>query len=247
MVAVAPTTAGRPPPRAAVSKPPPAARPVVVPPPPPPAVVVDTTIPQGPWTREEGAAELARVRADLGECKRCKLWNHRTQIVFGVGNPAPEICFVGEGPGADEDREGEPFVGAAGRLLTQMIRAMGFAREEVYICNVVKCRPPNNREPEVDEVASCVPFVARQIRAVRPRVIVTLGKTAAWALLKTNVPVSKLRGTWKSYQGVPLMPTFHPSYLLRDPKQKRPVWEDLKAVLTLLGRPIPEKAKSDDG
>jgi DNA polymerase len=201
----------------------------------------------GPHTAEQGAADLRRIREDLGDCKRCKLWSHRKNIVFGVGSPAPEICFVGEGPGADEDRVGEPFVGAAGQLLTQMIRAMGFAREEVYICNIVKCRPPNNRDPEMDESSSCLPFVMRQVRAVRPRVIVTLGKTAAWSLLRTNVPISKLRGTWMKYEGIPLMPTFHPSYLLRDVKQKRPVWDDLRAVLRELGRPVPEKPKAGGG
>ncbi len=189
-----------------------------------------------------GAPGLQVIRDNLGDCRRCKLNTARTHLVFGVGNPQADICFVGEGPGADEDMQGEPFVGKAGQLLTQMIKAMGLRREDVYICNVVKCRPPNNREPEPDEVAACSPFLVRQILAVNPKVVVALGKTAAHTLLDSKVPITKLRGTWGKFHGIPLMPTFHPSYLLRDASQKRFAWEDLKAVLHQLGRAVPGKA-----
>lgn len=190
-----------------------------------------------------GAAGLKIIQDDLGDCRRCKLWTGRTNIVFGVGNPHAEIVFVGEGPGADEDMQGEPFVGKAGQLLTQMIKAMGFNRDEVYICNVVKCRPPNNREPEPDEVAACSTFLEQQIQAVKPKVIVGLGRTAVQALMRSKISITKVRGTWQDYDGIPLMPTFHPSYLLRDPTQKRPAWEDLKSVLHKLGRPVPQPRK----
>lgn len=183
-----------------------------------------------------GAPGLTQIREDLGDCQRCKLAGGRTQIVYGVGNPEADLVFVGEGPGADEDRQGEPFVGAAGQLLTRMIAAMGFDRQDVYICNVVKCRPPNNRAPEPDEVAACEPFLQRQLAAVKPRVIVALGKSAAAALLKTNAAISSYRGRFHSYQGVPLMPTYHPAYLLRTPSAKREVWEDLRKVMAELDR-----------
>lgn len=190
-----------------------------------------------------GAQGLQQIRDDLGDCKRCKLHASRTNLVFGVGSAAADLCFVGEGPGADEDMQGEPFVGRAGQLLTQMIKAMGMSREEVYICNVVKCRPPNNRDPDPDEVAACSPFLIRQVQAVNPRVIVALGRHAAQTMLGVKTPISRLRGTWNQWQGVPLMPTFHPSFLLRDPTQKRHAWEDLKAVLRLMDRPVPQSKK----
>ncbi len=174
---------------------------------------------------------LADVRQALGDCQRCKLCTGRTQIVFGAGDPQAKLMFVGEAPGAEEDRQGEPFVGAAGKLLDKMIVAMKLTRDQVYICNVVKCRPPGNRNPEADEIASCEPFLVSQIRAVRPQVIVALGKVATQALLKENTPISKLRGRWREYQGVALMPTFHPAYLLRNPGEKRTVWEDLKSAI----------------
>jgi DNA polymerase len=190
-----------------------------------------------------GAEGLRVIRNELGDCRRCKLWTGRTNLVFGTGNPEAELVFVGEGPGADEDLQGEPFVGKAGQLLTQMIRAMGYERGEVYICNVVKCRPPNNRDPEPDEVEQCSPFLRQQLCALGSKVIVTLGRHAAMVLLQSKVPISRMRGTWGSFEGVPVMPTFHPSYLLRDPTQKRYVWEDLKAVMQRLGRPIPVQKK----
>ncbi len=192
-----------------------------------------------PESRAPPASTLPRIRADLGDCRRCKLAAGRTNIVFGTGNPAAELVFVGEGPGADEDRLGEPFVGAAGKLLDRMIAAMGLSRAEVYICNVVKCRPPGNRNPEPDEMDACGPFVRAQIAAIRPRVLVTLGKIAAQHLLRDTTPVSRLRGRWREFEGIPLMPTFHPAYLLRNPAEKGKVWEDLKAVVAALARTPP--------
>jgi DNA polymerase len=183
-----------------------------------------------------GSEPLARIRAELGECARCKLAGGRTKLVFGVGNPSAELVFVGEGPGADEDREGEPFVGRAGQLLTRMIEAMGYQREQVYIANVVKCRPPGNRNPEPDEIAACEPFLRAQLDAIRPRVIVALGKFAAQTLLRDQTPITRLRGRWAEYQGVRLMPTFHPAYLLRSPEEKKKAWEDLQLVMKELGR-----------
>lgn len=183
------------------------------------------------------ADTLEAIRRDIGDCTRCKLCRGRTNIVFGSGNPRARLVFVGEGPGVEEDAQGLPFVGAAGQLLTRMIQAMGLRREEVYICNVVKCRPPNNRNPEPDEVAACSPFLARQIRAIAPKAIVTLGKFAAQTLLETSEPVSRLRGRWHRYEGIDLLPTFHPAYLLRSPHEKRKAWEDLQQVMRRLGLP----------
>lgn len=178
--------------------------------------------------------DLDGVRQDLGDCRRCPLAATRTQIVFGVGNPCADLVFVGEGPGREEDERGEPFVGEAGRLLDRIIQAMGLQRSEVYICNVVKCRPPGNRDPEAAEIAACEPFLIRQLQMIQPKVIVALGKFAAQTLLQQQTPISRLRGKWHSYQGIPLMPTFHPAYLLRTPQGKREVWEDMKQVLTRL-------------
>jgi DNA polymerase len=188
-----------------------------------------------------GSPALLAIRDDLGDCRRCKLHGGRTTLVFGVGDPRAELMFVGEGPGADEDLQGEPFVGKAGQLLTKMIEAMGYRREQVYIANVVKCRPPGNRNPEPDEILACEPFLKRQIEAVGPRVIVALGKFAAHTLLRSEVPITRLRGTWGEYQGVRLMPTFHPAYLLRSPQEKVKAWEDLKQVMAALGQPPHEK------
>jgi DNA polymerase len=188
-----------------------------------------------------GSEALLAVRGDVGECTRCKLAGGRTKLVFGVGNPDAELMFVGEGPGADEDAQGEPFVGKAGQLLTKMIEAMGFRRDEVYIANVVKCRPPGNRDPEPDEVAACEPFLAAQIAAVRPKVLVALGRFAVQTLLRDPTPVSRQRGTWRDYQGVRLMPTFHPAYLLRNPPEKKKAWEDLQLVMKELGRAPPTR------
>ena len=177
---------------------------------------------------------LQAIREEMGECSRCKLCEERTHIVFGVGNPKAELLFIGEGPGRDEDLQGEPFVGRAGQLLTKIIQAMQMQRSDVYIANIVKCRPPNNRYPEPDEVSTCLPFLIRQIEAIRPKVIVSLGNLAAQSLLQTNQGVSALRGHFREYCGIPLMPTFHPAYLLRNPPKKREVWEDMKKVMKKL-------------
>ncbi len=179
---------------------------------------------------------LTAIRADLGDCQRCKLCSTRKQIVFGVGPEPAALMFIGEGPGAEEDRRGEPFVGAAGELLDKMIEAMGWARTEVYIANVVKCRPPGNRDPEPDEIAACRPFLDAQIQAVRPRVIVTLGRPAANLVLGNDAPIGSLRGRFHEHRGVRVMPTWHPAYLLRQPDRKRDTWADLKAVIAELER-----------
>ena len=182
------------------------------------------------------ASDLGGLRAELGNCERCRLSRGRTQIVFGSGNPEARLVFVGEGPGQEEDAQGEPFVGRAGALLTDIIeKGMKIPRSEVYICNVVKCRPPNNRNPEPDEVEACAPFLAQQIEIVQPEVIVALGKFAAQTLLSSTTPITRLRGQWKEYRGVPLMPTFHPAHLLRNPSYKRQVWEDIQQVMQRLG------------
>jgi uracil-DNA glycosylase family 4 len=181
-----------------------------------------------------GARSLAVIRADLGECTRCKLHKGRTNLVFGVGNADARLMFVGEGPGADEDAQGVPFVGRAGQKLTDIIRAMGFQREDVYIANVVKCRPPGNRNPELDEIEQCEPFLMRQIDVIKPAIIVALGKFAAQTLLRTTEPITRLRGRFHQIGEVRVMPTFHPSYLLRNPAAKREVWEDMKQVMAAL-------------
>ena len=183
---------------------------------------------------------LDAIRAELGDCTRCKLHAQgRQQIVFGVGSPAAEIMFVGEAPGADEDTQGVPFVGRAGQLLTKMIEGMGLSRDDVYIANVLKCRPPNNRDPQPDEVEQCEPFLFHQIASVQPKVIIALGAFAARALLKSQDPISRMRGRVYEYRGAHLIPTFHPSFLLRSPGYKREAWEDLKRALALLGRQPP--------
>jgi uracil-DNA glycosylase family 4 len=178
---------------------------------------------------------LLKTREDLGECTRCKLHSTRHKIVFGDGNPKAELVFVGEGPGADEDAQGLPFVGRAGKLLTQMIEAMGLQRKDVYICNVVKCRPPENRQPEEDEVKTCSPFLLRQIDVIAPKVIVCLGATAAKTLLQTNRGISQFRGEWLEFRGRKLLATYHPAYLLRNPPAKSEVWKDLQKVMAVLG------------
>jgi DNA polymerase len=178
---------------------------------------------------------LAAVRADIGDCTRCKLHTlGRSQIVFGVGNPQADLMFVGEAPGADEDIQGVPFVGRAGQLLTKIIEAIDLKREDVYIANVIKCRPPQNRNPEPDEVEKCEPFLFQQIDIIKPKVIVALGKFGAQTLLRTLEPISRLRGRVFDYRGSKLIPTFHPAYLLRNPSSKREVWEDMKLVRKLL-------------
>ena len=185
---------------------------------------------------------LERICGDLAGCTRCKLHRKRTNIVFGVGNPHADLVFVGEGPGHDEDLQGIPFVGRAGQLLTQMINAMGLSREEVYIANVVKCRPPENRTPEKDEIATCMPFLLRHLNEVNAKVIVCLGSVAAQALLNTNKGISHFRGQWFDFRGAKLMATYHPAYLLRNPPAKPDVWADLKKVMAFLGL-TPAKAK----
>jgi DNA polymerase len=186
-------------------------------------------------------AELRAIREDIGECTRCVLHKGRNQLVFGVGNPRAELMFVGEGPGADEDAKGEPFVGRAGQLLNKMIEAMGLKREDIYIANVVKCRPPENRTPERDEMETCSPFLVRQIEAIQPKVLVALGATATKALLGVNEPMSALRGRWHDFRGTKLVATYHPAYLLRDPRQKGEAWKDLQMAMRELGLPMPAK------
>ena len=187
-----------------------------------------------PFFREPAEA-LAGVKTFIGECTRCKLSGlGRTQVVFGVGNPGADLMFVGEAPGADEDVQGVPFVGRAGQLLTKIIEAIGLKREDVYIANVIKCRPPQNRNPEPDEIETCEPFLFQQIDVIKPKVIVTLGKFAAQCLLRSEEPISRLRGRLFDYRGAKLIPTFHPAYLLRNPSSKREVWEDMKLVRKLL-------------
>lgn len=192
-----------------------------------------------PRDETRAAASLAELRDVLGDCRRCKLWQGRSRIVYGVGNADADVLFVGEGPGRDEDLQGEPFVGRAGQLLTDIItKGMKLRREDVYIANVVKCRPPQNRDPEPDEVASCEPFLVRQIELVQPRVVIALGRFAVQTLLRSAEPVSRLRGKWHDYRGIRLMPTYHPAYLLRNPGDKRLVWEDIKSVLREMGTAV---------
>jgi uracil-DNA glycosylase len=197
-------------------------------------VAADPEAPTGAPGLIDAARRLRVVRDELGECTRCALHSGRTNLVFGVGDPDARLMFVGEGPGADEDEQGEPFVGRAGQLLTQIVKAMGFTRDQVYIANVVKCRPPGNRNPEPDEIAQCTPFLRAQIDAIGPKVVVALGKFAAQTLLQTETPISRLRGQFHRMGEVDVMPTFHPSYLLRNPAAKREVWEDMKMVMKKL-------------
>ena len=173
---------------------------------------------------------LEDLRAELGDCRRCKLHSGRTQIVFGVGNPRAKLVFVGEAPGRDEDLQGEPFVGQAGQLLTKIIQAIQLQREEVYIANIIKCRPPENRNPEPDEIAACEPFLVKQLQVIQPRLICALGTFAAQTLLKSEEKISALRGRFHQYQEIPVMPTYHPAYLLRNASRKREVWEDMKKI-----------------
>lgn len=177
---------------------------------------------------------LEDIRADLRDCRRCHLHRYRKNIVFGEGNPKARLVFVGEAPGADEDRQGRPFVGKAGQLLTRIIEAMKMKRDEVYICNILKCRPPNNRDPRPEEINACEPFLIRQLEVIKPEVICALGSIAARTLLKTEVPITALRGRFHSYRGIDIMPTYHPAYLLRNPAAKRHVWEDMQLVMRRL-------------
>jgi uracil-DNA glycosylase family 4 len=189
------------------------------------------------------ATALRLIREDLGDCTRCRLHKQgRKQIVFGVGNPNADLMFIGEAPGADEDAQGEPFVGRSGQLLTNMIKAMGLRREDVYIANIIKCRPPGNRTPERDECDTCSPFLMRQIEAIKPKALVALGAVAAKSLLAINAPMSELRGRWYDFRGTKLAVTYHPAFLLRDPRQKKETWKDLQMVMKEMGLPLPEKA-----
>jgi DNA polymerase len=195
---------------------------------------------------ESGVADpvqaLRLIREDLGDCTRCPLHKQgRKQIVFGVGNSRADLMFIGEAPGADEDQQGEPFVGRAGQLLNNMIKAMGLRREDVYIANIIKCRPPGNRTPERDECETCSPFLMRQIAAIKPKAIVALGAVAAKTLLAINAPMSEFRGRWFDFRGTKLAVTYHPAFLLRDPRQKKETWKDLQMVMKELGMAIPAK------
>jgi DNA polymerase len=183
-----------------------------------------------------GPETLEAIRADIGDCQRCKLAPTRTTIVFGSGNPNADIIFVGEAPGFEEDQQGLPFVGEAGRLLTKIIESTGIKREDAYICNILKCRPPNNRNPEPDEVLACSPFLKRQIAAIQPKIVCCLGKFAAQTMLQSGAPISKLRGEFHDIDGMRVIATFHPAYLLRSPEKKREVWEDMKQIRAELFR-----------
>jgi len=190
---------------------------------------------------------LSSIAADIARCTRCGLHADRTNTVPGQGNPSPEILFVGEAPGKDEDEQGLAFVGRAGQLLTKMIEAMGYQRDDVFIANINKCRPPENRKPTPEEMTTCLPFLKQQIAVLKPRVIIAMGATAVEGLvtLPAGQKISTVRGQWLSFEGIPLMPTYHPAYLLRDPSKKRPVWDDLKTVLGFLGRPVPPVKRAD--
>jgi uracil-DNA glycosylase len=194
-------------------------------------------------TVSDPAQALLAIREDLGDCTRCRLHKQgRKQIVFGVGNPRAELMFIGEAPGADEDTQGEPFVGRAGQLLNNMIKAMGLCREDIYIANIIKCRPPGNRTPERDECETCSPFLMRQIATIKPKVLVALGAVAAKTLLAINAPMSELRGHWYDFRGTKLAVTYHPAFLLRDPRQKKEAWKDLQMVMKELGLKAPSQA-----
>jgi uracil-DNA glycosylase family 4 len=217
-------------------------------PPPAPAIVkpLPTAAPEAPAPLAlepgERLRRLGLLEESVRGCTRCALHAGRTQTVFARGTGASRLCFVGEGPGADEDAQGYPFVGKAGQLLDKMIEAMGFTRDEVYVCNIVKCRPPNNRKPEPEEMAACLPYLKEQLELLDPEVIVALGATAVQGLFGTSEGITRLRGRWKLYLGrVPVMPTFHPAFLLRNPAAKREVWDDLQAVLRQMGRSPPAR------
>jgi uracil-DNA glycosylase family 4 len=189
------------------------------------------------WGHKQASSPetLEAIRTDLGECRRCRLSESRKHIVFGAGDPHARLVFVGEGPGYDEDQKGEPFIGAAGQLLTKIIEAIKYTRDQVYICNIIKCRPPGNRNPLPDEIEACLPFLKRQLTVIKPDVICALGTFAAQALLDTTLPISKLKGRFHDYNGIRVLPTYHPAYLLRNPGKKRDVWEDMKKLMRALG------------
>jgi DNA polymerase len=199
----------------------------------------NTDLQTHPLTDAPSSETLNDIRADIGDCTRCKLCKERTNIVFGVGDPSADIMFIGEGPGRDEDLKGEPFVGRAGQLLTKIIQAMGLERKDVYIANIVKCRPPNNRNPEREEMATCSPFLFRQIAAIKPKVLIALGNIAIQTLLQTKTGITRLRGQFHELAGIPLMPTYHPAFLLRNANKKKEVWEDMQKVMKKLGMKVP--------
>lgn len=220
---------------ATAREPVPESAPVVLPQPKPATERLDPT---------ERAARLKVIADEVAPCTKCRLHETRTQTVFARGNGSSGLCFVGEGPGADEDAQGFPFVGKAGQLLDRMIEAMGLSRDDVYVANIVKCRPPDNRKPETDEMAACVGYLERQLEIIEPEVIVALGATAVQGLLGTTEGITRMRGKWKLYKGrIAVMPTFHPAYLLRTPTAKRDVWNDLQTVLRQMGRPVPPPRK----
>jgi DNA polymerase len=242
--------AAQPPPARSAAPLPPAHAPRATPPPvgpqaslPPPAAAAAERGAVVAASAGDRAAALAAEKAALQACRRCKLCESRKTIVYGVGSPHADVMFVGEGPGEDEDRTGEPFVGKAGQLLTKIIEAMGLTREQVYIANVVKCRPPNNRTPMLDETEQCYPFLRRQIEIVRPRIIVSLGLSASQTLLQVTIPIGKLRGNFYKFGEARVMPTFHPAYLLRTPGDKKLVWDDMKKVMAELGLQAPRGDK----
>jgi uracil-DNA glycosylase family 4 len=189
---------------------------------------------QGHDREQPDTKTLEEIRAEMGDCRRCKLYAGRTHLVFGDGAPNARLMFVGEAPGAEEDLQGVPFVGASGQLLNRMLNKLGLRREEVYIGNIIKCRPPGNRDPEADEITACLPFLKKQIQAIRPQVLVTLGRPATQALLGTREPLTRLRGHWQRYDDIRVMPTFHPSYLLRAPQERRKTWADMQQVMEYL-------------
>lgn len=210
----------------------------------PPHILAEDLDFSGPETPLKKAASVSQthpetledLKARIGDCNRCKLHEGRTRLVFGEGSPRARLVFVGEGPGRDEDMEGRPFVGKAGQLLTRIIEnGMGLARKDVYICNIVKCRPPKNRDPEKDEITSCIPFLKQQINIIQPDVICALGRIAGQAMLGVDFKISRQRGQWFTYMGIPLMPTYHPAYLLRYESAKRQVWDDVKKIMMRLG------------
>lgn len=206
----------------------------------PQAAVPRAAAPQSTAPDREQAETLRDVEAEAMACTKCPLHDTRTKVVFGVGNPDADLMFVGEAPGHDEDVQGEPFVGRAGQLLTKIIEAMGMKRSDVYIANILKCRPPNNRAPVPSEMAACIHFLRRQIRLIRPKILCALGSIAVQGLLKSPERIGALRGKFQEYEGIRLMPTFHPAYLLRNPEEKRKVWEDMKLVRDTL-KEMPEK------
>jgi len=206
-----------------------------------PVDLLEATCPES--SLSDPVRALLSIREDIGDCTRCRLAKQgRKQIVFGVGNPRAELMFIGEAPGADEDIQGEPFVGRAGQLLNNMIKAMGLSREEIYIANIIKCRPPGNRTPERDECETCSPFLMRQIAAIKPKAIVALGAVAAKTLLAMNASMMELRGKWYDFRGTKLAVTYHPAFLLRDPRQKKEAWKDLQMVMKELGLETPAQA-----